>query len=323
MNVRTDFPVVLRIEWDEDAGCISDKLQSLLTEYPVDAIHEFSVERTTCWAVSFGETAWQTMVDPAESIFFLTHETVSASLDANWRRYPDLTELVAVMAGRHILREFGSSSVRCDLLAEREYHWSLSTFEESYERVQVGRILLKPSWQFPDPDGTTIILTINPSMGFGTGHHPSTRLALSLLQRVGCEGRDVLDVGTGSGVLAMAAARLGAAHICAIDRDPNAVTAATDGLRRNRLSNRVELMRADIEHDFIGEFDLVLANLEAAQIQAHADPLMRHVRPGGQLLLSGFLEAESELVWAALPRPSDLIEYEIGWAAAVIDRPLF
>jgi ribosomal protein L11 methyltransferase len=82
----------------------------------------------------------------------------------------------------------------------------------------VGRVIVSPPWQFPDPSESTVILTIKPSMGFGTGHHPSTRLALALLQQLNAAGREVLDVGTGSGILAMAASRLGANRVCAIDR---------------------------------------------------------------------------------------------------------
>jgi ribosomal protein L11 methyltransferase len=197
--------------------------------------------------------------------------------------------------------------------------WSLSDFEGSYGRVQVGRIIVSPPWLFPDPDDTTILLTIKPSMGFGTGHHPSTRLALALLQKVECAGRDVLDIGTGSGVLAMAAARLGAARVCAIDRDPNALAAATEGLKRNRLTKTVELRHADISREAVGEYHLVIANLDAVQIQAWAESMKRHLRRPGQLILSGFLTAEAEAISRTLP--PRLVEYEGDWAAFVIDWP--
>jgi ribosomal protein L11 methyltransferase len=184
--------------------------------------------------------------------------------------------------------------------------------------VRVGRIVVAPPWQFPEVDDSTILLKVKPSMGFGTGQHPSTRLALSLLQQVACHGRDVLDVGTGSGVLAMAAARLGASRVCAIDRDPDALSAATESLRRNALFDRIELKQADISVDVLGEFDLVVANLEAEQIGKWASALRSHVRAGGWLVLSGFIAPERDIVRRSFPE-SIRFENEEEWAATIIN----
>jgi ribosomal protein L11 methyltransferase len=318
MNMRTDFAVVLRIESPGDSAALGDDLLAVLVSYPVSAIHELDVEHGTCWDVSFGERAWsveEVLNDKEHALWWLN--PTSVPLEAHWRRYPDLEELVTKVAGRHLVSALGPDRVTCKLLAEPT--WNLNRLYESYKRVRVGRIVVAPPWDLPDVDGTTIVIGLKPSMGFGTGHHPSTRLALSLLQQVACEGRDVLDIGTGSGVLAMAAAKLGAARVCAIDRDPNAITAADENLRRNWLAKRVELRHADIATDVIGEFDLVIANLEAAQIEAWTPALLRHVRRDGQLLLSGFLEAEGHLVARTLPLPVSLVEFEDGWAAAVLE----
>lgn len=336
MNLRTDFLVVLRIEAAEFADVYCEELLALLTDYPVVAIHEDEAEPGISWSVSFGEHAWQIMENPNFDAPNVDHPDLDdpntygwmavnpvpeAPLDVNWRRYPDLSVLVTAEAGRAVTARFGASAVNCRLLPETR-SWSLTNFEASHGRVQVGRFIVSPPWQFPDPDDTTIILKIKPSMGFGTGHHPSTRLALSLLQQVECAGRDVLDVGTGSGLLAMAAVRLGAARVCAIDRDPNALAAATEGFHRNRLTNRVELRQADISTEAIGQFHLVIANLESVQIRAWADSLRRHVHCPGQLLVSGFLTAEAQAVLRALRAPARLIEYEDDWAAVVIDCPV-
>jgi len=166
-------------------------------------------------------------------------------------------------------------------------------------------------------DGTTLIVKIRPSAGFGTGHHPSTRLALALLQQIQCEGREVLDVGTGSGILAIAAARLGARHVCAIDRDTDALTAAADGVHRNAVNKVVELKHADVSVDTFGEFDVVIANLEAPQITHCASSLLASVRAGGSLVLSGFLAAELPIVAGAFSQAPVRVEYEDGWAATV------
>jgi ribosomal protein L11 methyltransferase len=318
MNVRTDFPVVLVISSPEDSDAFREELIGVLADYPVVAIHEMDSD-STHWAVSFGETAWdQDSFDFRLQMGFPLEFTFP--LDATWQQFPDRVELLAARAGRAVSDTF-RERVHCALGAPPADGWSPTRFEESHGRVQVGRIVVAPPWIFPDLDGTTLIIKIRPSTGFGTGHHPSTRLALALLQKIECEGRHVLDVGTGSGVLAIAAARLGAIRVCAIDRDADALVAAADGLQRNALKQRVELKQADISVDTLGEFDVVVANLECDQIQAWGSSLWRHVKPGGQLLLSGFWTTECDEIARALPEPPSLVEYEGGWAAAIVKRP--
>ena len=317
MNIRTDFEVVLWIESPGGAACGPDDLLALLADYPVQAIHEAPGPGIQ-WSVSFGERAWQTRHDPEDEVDAFP-QAITSPLDGPWRQFPDLSELLTAAVGRTILATFPDAGLRCELRADRD-PWSISEFEQSYDRIQVGRIVVSPPWQFPEPDDSTIILRITPSLGFGTGHHPSTRLALALLQQVDTAGRDVLDVGTGSGILAMAAARLGAGRVCAIDRDSDAVAAARDNLRHSLTS--IDLRHADIGANRMGQFDLVVANLEAAQLEALADVLWAHVRPGGRLLVSGFLTAERDVVWRALSHPSQIVRDEDGWTAAVFARAL-
>jgi ribosomal protein L11 methyltransferase len=318
MNIRVVFPVMLRIESSCNSEAFREDLLKVLLCDRVEAIHEVD-HPGLCWDVSFGERATPAtglggdLEDPA---WGFTTGCVQIDTD-RWRNTRDLGELRTAAAGRRVLERLGAS-VRCDLRTAPE--WSLGGFEETYGRVQVGRIIVTPPWQIPEVDASTILLKIKPSMGFGTGQHPSTRLALSLLQQVSCEGRDVLDVGTGSGVLAMAAARLGAARVCAIDRDPDALEAAAESLRRNALSKRVELKQADISADRVGEFDVVVANLEAEQIGELGSALISHVRAGGWLIVSGFLAIEREIVVRTLPQVAHF-ENEADWAAAIV-RPV-
>ena len=318
MNVRTDVPILLLIESAETSDAIRGELEAALSDYPVVAIHEKDADVGTDWAVSFGETGWPESSDE-HPWFGYVEKDIIAPLDAAWRSFPDLDELVAASAGKSLVNEFGSR-VRCSLAILGDHHWSITEFEESHGRVQVGRIIVAPPWIFPDLDGSSIIIKIKPSTGFGTGHHPSTRLALSLLQQVSCEGRQVLDVGTGSGIVAIAAARLGASRVCAVDCDPDALAAAADGLQRNAVKRHVDLKQADAFVDVLGEFDLVTANLEAAQIAGGAERLLSHVRPGGQLLLSGFLTAEFDKVRGAFSQSPTLMEHDAGWTAVVLTR---
>jgi ribosomal protein L11 methyltransferase len=157
--------------------------------------------------------------------------------------------------------------------------------------VTVGALTIAPPWDVPDP--STIV--IQPSMGFGTGHHATTRLCLAALQRVDLRGRSVIDVGTGSGVLAIAARRLGASGVLAIDDDPDAIASAEANVRLNQES-RIALEIADFRSAKIGQFDLVIANLTGALLIASADRLESLSILDGHLILSGFMEHEEQEV---------------------------
>jgi len=120
----------------------------------------------------------------------------------------------------------------------------------------------------------------------------------------------------------LAAAKLEATRVCAIDRDVDALAAAADGRGRDGFAaKRVELRHADISTDVLGEFDLVIVNVEAAQIHAWADAIRRHVRPGGTLLLAGFLDAERDVVMRGFTPSEVVIRREDGWAAVLLNRP--
>ena len=135
-------------------------------------------------------------------------------------------------------------------------------------------------------------------MGFGTGHHATTRLCLAALQQIDLRGRSVIDVGTGSGVLAIAARRLGAAAVLAIDEDPDAIAAAEANVALNGES-RIALEVTDLRSSPIGQFDIVVANLTGGLLIASADRLQSFAAPDGRLVLSGFMNHEEREVLGA------------------------
>ena len=191
--------------------------------------------------------------------------------------------------------------------------------------VRVGRIIVAPPWDLPDKadvNGDSVVVEIEPSRGFGTGHHQSTRLCLGLLQQQRLSGREVIDVGTGSGVLAIAAARLGARRVVAIDVDPDAVENAQENALRNGVTGIVDLRVLDLSSAALPQADLVTANLTGTLLQRHADDLLRLTRPGGIVIVSGFTHEESERVLAAFSPLQPLAEAEEeGWGAyAIADR---
>jgi ribosomal protein L11 methyltransferase len=170
------------------------------------------------------------------------------------------------------------------------------------------------------PSGTLTIV-IEPSMGFGTGHHASTRLCLEAIQRGTLAGAAVLDVGAGSGVLGIAAARLGAARVLAIDNDADAIESARENVRRNAVEDRVRVRLADVRELSGERFDLVVANLTGALLRQIPQVLGDLISTDGRLVLSGFTASEAPLVresYAGLAVEHQ--EEEGGWSCLTLRR---
>jgi ribosomal protein L11 methyltransferase len=158
--------------------------------------------------------------------------------------------------------------------------------------IQVGRIIVAPPWDAP------LTIVVQPSMGFGTGHHATTRLCLGAMQQFDMRGKTVIDVGTGSGVLAIAASLLGAANVIAIDDDADAVAAARENLGLNPRA-RVTLQVGDLREAAPANADVVLANLTGALLVSAADRLKQLTDSDGRLILSGFMASEERDVLQA------------------------
>jgi len=181
--------------------------------------------------------------------------------------------------------------------------------------IEVGNIVVAPPWDVPNvgrlkPAPTSgevgagfsrpIIITIQPSMGFGTGHHATTRLCLAALQQTEVRGRSAVDVGTGSGVLAIAARLLGASPVVAIDDDPDAIQAAGENVDLNPGAD-VDVRIIDLRTAKLPTFDVVLANLTGGLLIQAAGPLQDLAGRAGRLILSGFMHHEEAGVLGAFP----------------------
>jgi ribosomal protein L11 methyltransferase len=165
--------------------------------------------------------------------------------------------------------------------------WARRT-QEHLRAVRVGRIVVRPPWDAGITTVDVLSVVIDPSTGFGTGHHETTRLCLTILQNLPVAGTRVIDVGTGSGVLAIAAAKLGAAHVSAVDNDPDALRNARENVARNDCAGRVDLIEADLDSLSLAPAQIVTANLTAAVLRRFALPLLGLVTRGGTLVISGF-----------------------------------
>jgi ribosomal protein L11 methyltransferase len=192
--------------------------------------------------------------------------------------------------------EFAADGCRVTLVEIEDEDWAARS-QANLTHVRVGRLVVAPPWDIPPglPHDTHLIV-IPPSMGFGTGHHETTRLCLRLLQDLDLRGKRLVDVGTGSGVLAIAAVLLGAGSVEGIDYDEDALTSARESVAVNGLSGRIRLRAADIRSDRTAAADVVTANLTGALLVAVAPELASMADAGGSLILSGFQPPEAASV---------------------------
>ncbi|HOU54346.1 MAG TPA: 50S ribosomal protein L11 methyltransferase [Myxococcota bacterium] len=218
--------------------------------------------------------------------------------------------------------EAGPVQVEASWLEDQDWN---AQWKASWQPVTVGRVRIVPTFiEAPGPwEG--LILRLDPGMAFGTGTHVTTATCLEFLQEVLTPPRpiEVLDVGTGSGILALAALGLGARGALGVDLDPDALEEARRNARRNGLEDRLRLSSRPLAGDE-GEFPLVLANLLAPVLVHLAAPLARVTAPGGHLVTSGVLEDQQPEVQAALSRQGihpRAIRSREGWVTAIWVRP--
>ena len=199
-----------------------------------------------------------------------------------------------------------------------EQNWVQLT-QSQFDPIKVSeRLWIVPSWhETPDPAAVNLIL--DPGMAFGTGSHPTTRLCLEWLERNVAAACTVLDYGCGSGILAIAAARLGAGSVAGVDIDPLAVEAA----RANAERNGVTALFADSAMPVAGEYDVVVANILSNPLRVLAPAICAHVRRGGKLALSGILREQADEIIAIYAQwlPMQVADTREDWVCLAGTRP--
>jgi ribosomal protein L11 methyltransferase len=187
--------------------------------------------------------------------------------------------------------------------------------------VRAGAFIVAPPWDIPAPVRDATLIVVEPSMGFGTGHHATTRLCLRLLSAVEVTGRRTLDLGTGSGVLAMGAALKGAREVEGVDVDPDAIASARRNARLNALPIAVQWRIADFRAEPLEPADVVLANLTGGLLTSAAPALVPLVRRGGALLVGGMEISEAGRVRRAFGELAEAARLEeANWVALVLRR---
>ncbi|WEK53073.1 MAG: 50S ribosomal protein L11 methyltransferase [Candidatus Cohnella colombiensis] len=192
------------------------------------------------------------------------------------------------------------------------------------------RLTIKPTWEEYSPREDEVIIEIDPGMAFGTGTHPTTTLCLVALDQAIRGGEQIIDVGTGSGILAIGAMKLGAEHVLAVDLDPVAVASAQDNIRLNGLEERVEVRTSDLlgvlnaNDRAAANADIVVANILAEIIMLFLDDVMEVLKPGGLYICSGIYKNKEQLVESGLQAAGfELVETlkQEDWVAFVARKP--
>ncbi len=190
------------------------------------------------------------------------------------------------------------SEINTRVVAEED--WA-DAWKKYYQPVRVGRrLVVKPSWENYQPLDGDLVIEMDPGMAFGSGTHATTAMCLRLLEKYVRPGMRVYDIGTGSGILAIAAARLGAGEVQAVDIDPVACKVAAENVARNNAGAVVRVRQGNLAELLQSGADLIVSNIIADVIAGFAPHAAAALKPGGVLIASGIIRERAEMVRTAL-----------------------
>ena len=216
---------------------------------------------------------------------------------------PALPSLIENITGRlSLLHETvaDAGSLRVETRSVNDKSWA-DVWKKYFKPFYAGQhLVVKPTWEPFDPAPGDKVIEIDPGMAFGSGTHETTGMCLSILEENIRGGEEIIDVGTGSGILAIGAALLGAGHVLAIDIDPDAVKVAAENVANNRVQDVVTVQQGNLLEKVDAVCDICVANIISDVIISFAAPLMRHIRPGGMFICSGIVSLRGDEVAKAL-----------------------
>lgn len=216
---------------------------------------------------------------------------------------PALPSLIETISGRlALLRETtpDAGSLSVETRSVNDKSWT-DVWKKYFKPFYAGQhLVVKPTWEPFDPAPDDKVIEIDPGMAFGSGTHETTGMCLSILEENIRGGEEIIDVGTGSGILAIGAALLGAGHVLAVDIDPDAVKVAAENVAKNHVESTVTVQQGNLLEKVDAVCDICVANIISDIIISFAAPLMNHIRPGGLFICSGIVSMRGDEVAQAL-----------------------
>ncbi|MCH3951341.1 MAG: 50S ribosomal protein L11 methyltransferase [Acidaminococcus sp.] len=204
-----------------------------------------------------------------------------------------------------------------------EEDWA-NQWKQYFHTTKIGKsIVIKPSWEKYEPKEGEKIIALDPGMAFGTGTHATTSMCIERLQELVTPDSDVFDVGTGSGILAMTAALMGARSVHAVDIDEKAVEVAKENITQNHLSDAIDVRQGNLLDGTEGQADLIVANIIADIIIAVLPEVIQKLRPDGTFLASGVIEERFEDVRKAAAEKGLVVtdvRRRAGWTAITMRK---
>ena len=213
------------------------------------------------------------------------------------------------------------SSLQETVLEEEEWQ---NSWKEHFQVLHLGkRTVICPTWLDCEPAESEVFIRLDPGIAFGTGHHPTTKACLELLEDLSRPGMDVLDVGCGSGILSIAAAKLGARSVFALEIDSESLRVAKQNIRENGTGQNIRVTEGSLPHPEIQSkgFDIAIANISSKVVSEMSGELVRAVRPGGKIIASGMLVDNKDAVERALASAGGTLEQTVvdgDWVTMIV-----
>jgi ribosomal protein L11 methyltransferase len=267
---------------------------------------------------TFGEIYQLNSKDyPEEGVYVKAYLPVNSFLG-------ETVEAIKEAINNLLVYDFDLGANKITISEVNEEEWA-TAWKKYYNPVKISeRFTIVPTWETYEPVSTDeLIIELDPGMAFGTGTHPTTVMSLQALERNVKKGDKVIDVGTGSGVLSIGAAMLGAAEVRALDLDDVAVTAARLNVKLNKVQNVVSVSQNNLLDNIEGPVDVVVANILAEVIVRFVDDAAKVLKPGGIFITSGIISAKKDEVKEALIKEGFIIKEVTvmeDWVAIVAQK---
>ena len=257
------------------------------------------------------ESAFNTDYDPKITFYLDEGEEGNKTLE-------EIKTAIGKLAEEDKENVLGSLEISVEVIDDQDW---MNSYKDHFKTIQLtDNIIVKPSWEEVPEGNTKKVLELDPGMAFGTGDHATTSLCAKLMDKAGCQGKDVLDVGTGSGILAICADLLGAKNVLGIDIDPIAVEIANENGEYNHCGSNVKFVQGDLTKGTDFRADIVVANLMAEIVIMLAEAVKKHMKPGALFISSGILVEKEKKVTDAFEKLGlEVVEIqeEGEWSAIV------